>query len=70
MPDAPAGKVYQTWFKVGDEYRSAGVVPTGSNQTVVLDGDARQAQAVGITVEPTGGSAQPTTAPIALLQIT
>lgn len=70
MPDAPAGKVYQTWFKVGDEYRSAGVVPSGTNQTVVLDGDARQAQAVGITVEPKGGSAQPTSAPIALLPIT
>ncbi|GAA1879994.1 anti-sigma factor [Lapillicoccus jejuensis] len=70
MPDAPAGKVYQTWFQDGDGFRSAGVVPGAGSQTVVLDGDARQAQAVGITVEPTGGSAQPTSKPIALMSLT
>ncbi len=70
MPDAPSGKVYQLWFKVGDELRSAGLMPAGGDQTVVLDGDARQAQAVGITVEPAGGSAQPTSTPIAMMALT
>lgn len=70
MPDAPSGKVYQLWFKVGDELRSAGLMAGGGNQTVVLDGDARQAQAVGITVEPAGGSAQPTSSPIAMMALT
>ena len=39
---------------------------TRADQTVVLDGSAADALAVGITVEPDGGSEKPTSDPIAL----
>ncbi len=41
-------------------------MPGDGDQVVVLDGDASQAQGAGITVEPAGGSPQPTTEPVAL----
>jgi anti-sigma-K factor RskA len=45
---------------------SAGVMPAKADQTVLLQGDAATATAVGITVEPRGGSPEPTSDPIAL----
>jgi anti-sigma-K factor RskA len=64
---APSGKTYQMWLQApGGSFVSAGLVPPGSTQTVVLDGDAATAQGAGVTVEPSGGSPQPTTTPIAL----
>ena len=44
----------------------AGLMPPGEDNQMVLEGDATTATAVGITVEPEGGSDQPTTEPIAL----
>jgi len=65
---APAGKVYQLWLQAaGGSFVSAGLLPTGADQTVVLNGDAATALGAGISVEPAGGSAQPTTPPIALI---
>ena len=64
---APSGKTYQMWLQApGGSFASAGLVPPGSNETVVLEGDAASAQGAGVTVEPSGGSPQPTTTPIAL----
>ena len=64
---APSGKTYQMWLQApGGSFVSAGLVPPGSNETVVLEGDAASAQGAGVTVEPSGGSPQPTTTPIAL----
>ncbi|MBI2242985.1 MAG: anti-sigma factor [Nocardioides sp.] len=67
MPAPPAGKVYQLWLdQPGRGMVSAGVMPVAADQTVLLQGDAATATAAGITVEPEGGSAEPTSAPIAL----
>lgn len=70
LPAAPSDKVYQMWLQSPQgSFTSAGLVPpsTGQNtQTVLLDGDASAAAGVGLTVEPAGGSKQPTTTPIAL----
>ena len=44
----------------------AGLMPPGEDNQVVLEGDAAAATAVGITVEPEGGSPEPTSDPIAL----
>jgi anti-sigma-K factor RskA len=67
MPAPPAGKVYQLWLdQPGKGMVSAGVMPVKEDQTVVLAGDAATATGAGITVEPEGGSATPTTEPIAL----
>jgi len=64
---APSGKTYQMWLQApGGGFVSAGLVPPGSDQTVVLEGDAATAEGAGVTVEPSGGSQQPTTTPIAL----
>ena len=70
MVSAPAGKAYELWFIDGDTYTSAGLMPDVADQTVVLDGSAAQAVAVGITVEPDEGSKQPTSDPIAVFDLT
>lgn len=70
LPAAPAGKVYQLWLQSPTgALTSAGLMPPSSDQTVLLDGDASASTGVGITVEPAGGSTQPTTKPIALIPL-
>jgi anti-sigma-K factor RskA len=70
MVSAPEGKAYELWFINGDEFTSAGLMSDAPDQTVVLDGSAAEAAAVGITVEPESGSEQPTTDPIAVFDLT
>jgi anti-sigma-K factor RskA len=71
MVAAPEGKDYELWFmSPEEEFVAAGLMPDAADQTVVLDGSAAEAVAVGITVEPDGGSKQPTTDPIALFDLT
>lgn len=70
MVSAPTGKDYELWFIEDDEFVSAGLMPDAPDQTVVLDGSAAAAAAVGITVEPDGGSDQPTSDPIAVFDLT
>lgn len=70
MVAAPDGKDYELWFIDGDTFTSAGLMPDVADQTVVLDGSASDAAAVGITVEPEGGSKQPTTDPLAIFDLT
>jgi anti-sigma-K factor RskA len=66
LPSAPAGKVYQLWLQdPSGHFTSAGLMDASGDQTVVLQGDAADAQAAGITIEPAGGSEQPTSNPIA-----
>jgi anti-sigma-K factor RskA len=71
MVSAPSGKAYELWFQTPDEDMvPAGMMPEGPDHTMVLEGPAADAIAVGITVEPEGGSPQPTTEPIALFDLT
>lgn len=70
MVSAPDGKAYELWFINGDEFTPAGLMPDAPDQTVVLEGSAAQAVAVGITVEPAEGSNQPTSDPIAVFDLT
>jgi anti-sigma-K factor RskA len=63
MPPAPAGKVYQLWFVQGDKKVSAGVIPSdakGHGFTVVNVPADIEIEAAAITLEPQGGSPQPT----------
>ena len=71
MPPAPDGRVYALWLQspAGDMV-PAGLMPPESDQTVLLEGDASEATAVGITVEPEGGSDEPSTEPIVLFDLT
>ncbi|MEV6960337.1 anti-sigma factor [Streptomyces sp. NPDC051207] len=70
LPDLPADKTYQLWYDVDGTMRSAGLMDADrTNQAVILSGSANAASAVGITVEPAGGSTRPTTSPLALVAL-
>jgi anti-sigma-K factor RskA len=67
MAPAPTGKVFELWLQSDEgEMLPAGLMPPGEDNQVVLEGDAASATAVGITVEPEGGSPEPTSDPIAI----
>ncbi|GGM08871.1 anti-sigma factor [Nakamurella endophytica] len=66
LPPLPGGKVYQLWYLRGQEPVSMGVLATsatGSLQPVTAP-LAAGTTAFAVTVEPTGGSAAPTTSPV------
>ncbi|MGW2347120.1 anti-sigma factor [Streptomyces sp. NPDC001661] len=66
----PQGKVYQLWFADGDHMRPAGLLDsTRSDQSVLMTGTVAKASGMGLTIEPAGGSQQPTTSPLALMQL-
>ena len=70
MAAPPKGKAFELWLQ--DE--SGAMVPAGlmkkpGDNKVLLEGDAAKATGVGITVEPEGGSKEPTTEPIALFEL-
>ena len=72
LPPAPEGKTYQLWYVGPDQVaRSAGLLTPDSegNGSMLLQGDANAAAAVGMTVEPAGGSTQPTTDPLVVLAL-
>ena len=70
MVAAPEGKDYELWLMSPDGvFTPAGLMPDDADQTLVLDGSAADATAVGITVEPDGGSDKPTSEPIALFDL-
>lgn len=68
MSQPPSGKVFQLWLQDSTGHlTSAGLMPGGGDQVVVLSGDAKHSKGAGITVEPAGGSDQPTSNPIAFV---
>ncbi len=70
MAQPPRGKVYQLWFDDHGTMRPAGLMDPGdTSQAVLMEGAVDGAAGVGITVEPAGGSKQPTSDPIALLSM-
>ncbi|MEU7650250.1 anti-sigma factor [Streptomyces huasconensis] len=68
MARPPRGKVYQLWFNDGDAMRPAGLMdPARPTEAVLMRGEVGDARGMGITVEPAGGSKEPTSTPVALL---
>lgn len=67
MGPAPDGKVYQAWLQHEETMVSAGVMPEGPDNVVVLEGEAATANGFGLTVEPAGGSVVPTKEPVAYI---
>ncbi len=67
MPSAPHGKVYELWLRnsVG-RMVPAGLMTGPGDHKQLLKGDAATADAAAISVEPSGGSKEPTSEPIAL----
>lgn len=69
LPAPPPGRVYELWLEKDGQMVPAGLMPPGEDQEYVLEGDAAEATAAGITIEPAGGSTVPTTRPIALFPL-
>ena len=66
LPRLPDGRAYQLWRISGQESQSAGVLGRGGELTGVVT-DLGPGDAVGVTVEPAGGSSQPTSDPVFLV---
>lgn len=67
LPAPASGKTYQLWFVRGDKtIESAGLLSTDRDgeATSLLKGDVQAGDTIAVSVEPAGGSDQPTTTPI------
>jgi anti-sigma-K factor RskA len=70
LPNPPSGKDYQAWT-IGDEAtKSAGLIQPKDGSAALEVSGIDAAQQVGITIEPAGGSDQPTQKPIMAFEIT
>jgi anti-sigma factor RsiW len=72
LPALPADRTYQLWIIRGEEITSAGLGPQGADAAGAwsrpVDG-VGPGDLVALSVEPTGGSAQPTTTPVVALKV-
>lgn len=69
LPTAPAGSTYQAWFIDETGARSAGLFDAGSASTAfLLEGELSAGAAIGVTIEPAGGSEAPTSDPILVVE--
>jgi anti-sigma-K factor RskA len=72
LPTPPIGKVYQAWtLPPGSKKMAPSVTfePSGNETLVRLPQSTAEITAVAVSVEPQGGSQQPTTKPIAVVRI-
>lgn len=65
MASLPSSRVYQVWVMSPSGARSAGLIHGSS----LLASAVRPGDRIGITVEPAGGTARPTTTPVAVLPV-
>ncbi|MCI3935476.1 anti-sigma factor [Streptomyces sp. AN091965] len=69
MARPPRGKVYQLWFDDKGSMRPAGLMdPDRTTAALLLTGPVGRATGMGITLEPAGGSPEPTAPPVALVR--
>jgi anti-sigma-K factor RskA len=67
LPSLPSDKTYELWYIRDGKATAAGTMTPNSGAPAtwrVLDGTMSAGDTVGVTVEPRGGSDQPTTQPI------
>ncbi|GAA2266017.1 anti-sigma factor [Streptomyces amakusaensis] len=67
LPAPGAGKTYQLWLDHDGTMRPAGLID--HDGTVILTGNPADAGAVGLSLEPAGGSPHPTTEPLLLMTL-
>jgi anti-sigma-K factor RskA len=67
LPVLPPSSVYELWFIGAGGARPAGLVPL--RPAPVLAAGLSGGDAIGVTVEPAGGSPAPTTTPIVVLTL-
>jgi anti-sigma-K factor RskA len=62
----PSDKIYELWYIGSDGPRAAGTFSTDADGDAwtVLEGEMKDGDTIGVTVEPAGGSEQPTTTPV------
>ena len=65
MASLPSSRVYQVWVMSPSGARSAGLMHGSS----LLASAVRPGDRIGVTVEPAGGTARPTTTPVAVLPV-
>jgi anti-sigma-K factor RskA len=73
LPQPPGTRVYQLWvMNAAGTARSAGLLAiTGpGSASPVLAAGVLPGDRLGITVEPAGGTAQPTTTPVVIMPVT
>ena len=71
LPDAGDDSAYQLWVVTSDgQAASAGVLADDAGSVRQLADDFSAGDALAITVEPAGGSTQPTTTPLVVLSAT
>ncbi|MGW0422542.1 anti-sigma factor [Streptomyces sp. NPDC003015] len=71
LPALSGDKVYELWYAApSGDLRPAGLLPgTGDRSSRVMDRPLGRTVAVGITVEPAGGSRHPTTEPLGIIPV-
>ena len=63
LKDLPDDRTYQLWV-IGDRIRSAGLLDVEDGVARAWVGDAPAGSSLAVSVEPEGGSEQPTTTPV------
>jgi hypothetical protein len=71
LPRLPPSKVYELWLMGPPRIRRAGLLPapTAGRTAPVLASGLITGDSVGVTVEPAGGTSQPTTSPIVVMSL-
>ncbi len=69
LDDPGEGKAYQAWLQDREGRMAPAGTMTDTDGEMVLEGDLDTAKGVGVSTEPVGGSSQPTTDPIALVEL-
>lgn len=67
LPSPPAGRTYQAWLIGTGNPRSIGLVQPDTR--TLAFGDLGASKKIGLTIEPAGGSPQPTTTPVMLFNL-
>ncbi|MFI6513269.1 anti-sigma factor domain-containing protein [Streptosporangium sp. NPDC050855] len=65
----PEDRTYQMWRMGPARTTSAGTMRPGEGASAVVVDDIAQTAQVGVTIEPAGGSAQPTSTPLLVLNL-
>ena len=71
LPPLPSGRVYELWLMGPPRVRPAGLLAAGpaGRSVPVLAGGVVRGDQVGLTVEPAGGTSQPTTTPVLVIPL-
>jgi anti-sigma-K factor RskA len=69
LQNPPAGHDFQVWTGHGEEMISAGFLNPENGEALLEISDFGNADAIGVTVEPDGGSRAPTTDPVMLVPL-